>query len=209
MCIRDSVEVPDVTNETKADASQALQSAGLKVDSETKKIPDDKIEEGKVVKTDPEAKSSVKKGRSVTLYISSGTEKIEMADYTNESYESAVEALKKLGFSEDQITTKKEYSDSVSTDNIIKQKPAAGKKVDPKKDKVTLTVSEGPEAVTLPSYAGYSYTNAVNALAQLGISESQITRVDQASDTVEPGLVITQDPAPGLSLIHISEPTRP
>ena len=30
------VEVPDVTNETKADASQALQSAGLKVDSETK-----------------------------------------------------------------------------------------------------------------------------------------------------------------------------
>ncbi|HAP3065357.1 TPA: Stk1 family PASTA domain-containing Ser/Thr kinase [Enterococcus faecalis] len=191
------VEVPDVTNETKADASQALQSAGLKVDSETKKIPDDKIEEGKVVKTDPEAKSSVKKGRSVTLYISSGTEKIEMADYTNESYESAVEALKKLGFSEDQITTKKEYSDSVSTDNIIKQKPAAGKKVDPKKDNVTLTVSEGPEAVTLPSYAGYSYTNAVNALAQLGISESQITRVDQASDTVEPGLVITQDPAPG------------
>ncbi|BDQ52128.1 serine/threonine protein kinase [Enterococcus faecalis] len=191
------VEVPDVTNETKAAASQALQSAGLKVDSETKKIPDDKIEEGKVVKTDPEAKSSVKKGRSVTLYISSGTEKIEMADYTNESYESAVEALKKLGFSEDQITTKKEYSDSVSTDSIIKQKPAAGKKVDPKKDKVTLTVSEGPEAVTLPSYAGYSYTNAVNALAQLGISESQITRVDQASDTVEPGLVITQDPAPG------------
>lgn len=191
------VEVPDVTNETKAAASQVLQSAGLKVDSETKKIPDDKIEEGKVVKTDPEAKSSVKKGRSVTLYISSGTEKIEMADYTNESYESAVEALKKLGFSEDQITTKKEYSDSVSTDNIIKQKPAAGKKVDPKKDNVTLTVSEGPEAVTLPSYAGYSYTNAVNALAQLGISESQITRVDQASDTVEPGLVITQDPAPG------------
>ncbi|EGO8195625.1 serine/threonine protein kinase IreK [Enterococcus faecalis] len=195
------VEVPDVTNETKAAASQALQSAGLKVDSETKKIPDDKIEEGKVVKTDPEAKSSVKKGRSVTLYISSGTEKIEMADYTKESYESAVEALKKLGFSEDQITTKKEYSDSVSTDNIIKQKPAAGKKVDPKKDNVTLTVSEGPEAVTLPSYAGYSYTNAVNALAQLGISESQITCVDQASDTVEPGLVITQDPAPGGTVV--------
>ena len=44
-----------------------------------------------------------------------------MADYTKESYESAVEALKKLGFSEDQITTKKEYSDSVSTDSIIKQ----------------------------------------------------------------------------------------
>lgn len=53
----------------------------------------------------------------------------------------------------------------------------------------------------MPSYAGYSYTNAVNALAQLGISESQITRVDQASDTVEPGLVITQDPAPGGTVV--------
>src|SRR5699024_9017603 len=108
------------------------------------------------------------------------------ADYTKESYESAVEALKKLGFSEDQITTKKEYSDSVSTDSIIKQKPAAGKKVDPKKDNVTLTISQGPETVTLPSYAGYSYENAVIALKQSGISDSQITRVDQASDTVEP-----------------------
>ena len=81
----------------------------------------------------------------------------------------------------------------MSTDSIIKQNQLQVKKLI-RKDKVTLTVSEGPEAVTLPSYAGYSYTNAVNALAQLGISESQITRVDQASDTVEPGLVITQDP---------------
>lgn len=88
-----------------------------------------------MVKTDPEAKSSVKKGRSVTLYISSGTEKIEMADYVNESYESTVEALKKLGFSEDQITTKKEYSDSVSTDNIIKQNQLQVKKLIRKKTK--------------------------------------------------------------------------
>lgn len=102
----------------------------------------------------------------------------------------------KLGFSEDQITTKKEYSDSVSTDSIIKQNQLQVKSWS-EKDNVTLTVSQGPETVTLPSYAGYSYENAVNALAQLGISDSQITRVDQASDTVEPGLVITQDPAPG------------
>lgn len=57
------------------------------------KIPDDKIEEGKVVKTDPEAKSSVKKA-DLLLCTSALEQKIEMADYTNESYESAVEALK-------------------------------------------------------------------------------------------------------------------
>lgn len=84
----------------------------------------------------------------------------------------------------------------MSTDSIIKQNQLQVKSWS-EKDNVTLTVSQGPETVTLPSYAGYSYENAVNALAQLGISDSQITRVDQASDTVEPGLVITQDPAPG------------
>lgn len=73
----------------------------MKVDSEIKKIFDDKIEEGKVVKIDFEVKLFVKKGWFVILYISFGIEKIEMVDYINELYEFVVEVLKKLGFLED------------------------------------------------------------------------------------------------------------
>lgn len=87
-----------------------------------------------MVKTDPEAKSSVKKGRSVTLYISSGTEKIEMADYTNESYESAVEALKKLGFQKTKLQRKKNTVILYLQITLL-NKPAAGKKLIRKKTK--------------------------------------------------------------------------
>jgi beta-lactam-binding protein with PASTA domain len=192
-----AVKVPDVTNKTETEATSLLEKAGLVVDPKTKKIPDDTIEEGKVVKTDPAAKNSVKKGRTVTLYVSSGTNKIKLEDYTGENYDDAIEALTKLGFPESNITIKKENSTTVEKNEIIRQSPEAGDEVDPKKDTITLTVSDGPEALILENYAGYLYDDAVNALTSVGIKASQIKRVDQASDTVAVGAVITQDPAPG------------
>lgn len=193
------VAVPDVSDRTESDARQMLKDAGLTVDDKNKEIPDDKIAEGRVVKTDPEAKSTVKKGRDVVLYVSSGSKKIKMDDYSGENSEDAIDELTKLGFPESSIKIEKEYSSTVSENKVISQSPKSGKEVDPKSDTVTLTVSEGPETIILSSYAGYSYNGAVNALMSLGIKETQINRVDQASDTVEVDSVISQDPAPGAS----------
>ncbi|HAP3784225.1 TPA: Stk1 family PASTA domain-containing Ser/Thr kinase [Enterococcus faecalis] len=174
------VEVPDVTNETKAAASQALQSAGLKVDSETKKIPDDKIEEGKVVKTDPEA--------------------VTLPSYAGYSYTNAVNALAQLGISESQITRVDQASDTVEPGLVITQDPAPGGTVVPKNGQVTLYVSKGSDKVTLSDYSGISYDNAVSRLIALGIPESQIKRVDEESDKVEKDTVISQEPASGTAV---------
>ncbi|NBH38725.1 Stk1 family PASTA domain-containing Ser/Thr kinase [Enterococcus faecalis] len=174
------VEVPDVTNETKAAASQALQSAGLKVDSETKKIPDDKIEEGKVVKTDPEA--------------------VTLPSYAGYSYTNAVNALAQLGISESQITRVDQASDTVEPGLVITQDPAPGGTVTPKNGQVTLYVSKGSDKVTLSDYSGISYDNAVSRLIALGIPESQIKRVDEESDKVEKDTVISQEPASGTAV---------
>ena len=174
------VEVPDVTNETKAAASQALQSAGLKVDSETKKIPDDKIEEGKVVKTDPEA--------------------VTLPSYAGYSYTNAVNALAQLGISESQITRVDQASDTVEPGLVITQDPAPGGTVTPKNGQVTLYVSKGSDNVTLSDYSGISYDNAVSRLIALGIPESQIKRVDEESDKVEKDTVISQEPASGTAV---------
>lgn len=193
------VEVPDVTNETKAAASQALQSAGLKVDSETKKIPDDKIEEGKVVKTDPEAKSSVKKD-NVTLTVSEGPEAVTLPSYAGYSYTNAVNALAQLGISESQITRVDQASDTVEPGLVITQDPAPGGTVVPKNGQVTLYVSKGSDKVTLSDYSGISYDNAVSRLIALGIPESQIKRVDEESDKVEKDTVISQEPASGTAV---------
>ncbi|MDA9471244.1 Stk1 family PASTA domain-containing Ser/Thr kinase [Enterococcus sp. 5H] len=194
------VKIPNVANKTEAEARSILEEAGLKVKAETKEIPDDSIEEGRVVKTDPTIDATVKKNREIELYISSGSKKIKMSDYTGENYKDAIEALGKLGFQESRIKITREADTSVDEDKVISQTPESGEEVDPKTDEITLVVSEGPEDVYIGSYAGYSYENAVAALAELGISENQISRSDEESDTVEAGVVISQSPGAGSTL---------
>ncbi|MTD40197.1 Stk1 family PASTA domain-containing Ser/Thr kinase [Erwinia sp. CPCC 100877] len=193
----DEVKVPDVTDKTEAEARSLLIEAGLQVKTKTKEIPDDSIEEGRVVKTDPAAESMVKKKREVELYISSGNKKIKLSDYTGEDYRDVIEELGKLGFQENRIEIRKEASNKVDEDEVISQTPKAGEEVDPQTDEITLVVSEGPDDIYLDNYAGYSYENAVSALVALGIKESNITRSDVESDTVEVGVVVSQNPAAG------------
>ncbi|WP_207695984.1 eukaryotic-like serine/threonine-protein kinase [Enterococcus sp. DIV0212c] len=193
------VKIPNVSDKTEAEARKTLEDAGLKVKAETKEIPDETIDEGKVVKTDPAIDSTVKKNREIELYISSGNKKIKLDDYSGEDYKDAIEALGKLGFKESQIKITKETDSKIDEDKVISQTPEKGEEVDPKSDEITLVVSKGPDDVYLADYAslGYSYNNAVTELLSYGIKESQITRVDKPSDTIEKDLVIAQNPAAG------------
>ena len=95
---KNEISVPDVSNLSESAARSKLQEAGLKAAGQTEEITSDKIPEGKVVKTNPEAKAIVQKDREVVLYISIGGRKIKMKDYTNMDYKEAVEALVKLDF---------------------------------------------------------------------------------------------------------------
>lgn len=193
------VKVPNVEDKTETQARSMLEDAGLEVKAEVKQIQSDDIEEGKVVKTDPEIGSTVKKNREVELYISSGNKKIKLADVTGDSYKDAIEKLGEQGFKESQIKIVKETDSKVDEDKVISQTPKKGEEVDPKTDEITLVVSKGPDDIYLADYAslGYSYNNAVTELLSYGIKESQITRVDRPSDTVVKDLVMEQNPAAG------------
>lgn len=58
-----------------------------------------------------------------------------------------------------------------------------------------------PKNIVLDSYTGYLYENAVDELSRLEIPETQINRIDQFSDTIESGMVISQTPAPGETVV--------
>ncbi|MBM7687366.1 serine/threonine protein kinase [Enterococcus ureilyticus] len=193
------VKIPNVEDQTEAQARKMLEDAGLEVKTETKQVQSDTIEEGKVVKTNPEIGSTVKKNREIELYISSGNKKIKLPKVTGKSYKDAIEELGDLGFKESQIKITKETDPKVDEDKVISQTPESGEEVDPKTDEISLVVSEGPEDVYLADYAslGYSYDDAVNELLSYGIKEDQITRVNKPSDTVGKDLVIGQNPAAG------------
>ncbi|MFV0558572.1 MAG: Stk1 family PASTA domain-containing Ser/Thr kinase [Enterococcus sp.] len=195
------VTIPDLSGKTEATARQDLEDEGLVVADQLEEIASDEVDKDRVVKTDPISGNVVKKGSEVTLYLSSGSEKIPMKDYSEWTYEDARDDLKKLDFQENQIEVNREYSSKVEEGKIISQSPESGDEVSPKEDTVTLIVSQGVEPVTMPNLAGYGYNGALSELTTLGLLESQITVQEQSSDTVDDGLLISQTPVAGADVL--------
>ena len=196
---KNEISVPDVSNLSEAAARSKLQEAGLKAAGQTEEITSDKIPEGKVVKTNPEAKAIVQKGREVVLYISTGGRKIKMKDYTDMEYKEAVEALVKLDFKESKIKKKEEYSDTVEKGKIISQTPVANSEVTPDKTSVKFIVSKGAKPIKISDYVGLTINEALLDLANNGINESQVKQTQQESDK-EAGTILSQTPSAGSSV---------
>lgn len=196
---KNEISVPDVSNLSESAARSKLQEAGLKAAGQTEEITSDKIPEGKVVKTNPEAKAIVQKGREVVLYISTGGRKIKMKDYTDMEYKEAVEALVKLDFKESKIKKKEEYSDTVEKGKIISQTPEANSEVTPDKTSVKFVVSKGVKPIKISDYVGMTINEALLDLANNGINESQVKQTQQESDK-EAGTILSQTPSAGSSV---------
>ena len=197
---RGDVEIPKVSGDTETVAREKLEAAGLKVADETEEIADDEIEEGNVVKTDPQEGTEVKKNSEITLYISSGTEKITLKNYQEKNFEDVKAELIKLGFSEDQIKEETKSSDAIGEGLIISQSPDVGEKVSPKEDDITFVVSTGPESFAMEDYYGQRIEDVRAALTSKGVPTENI--YEQSAPSDEPvGTVINQAPGAGESVI--------
>jgi beta-lactam-binding protein with PASTA domain len=81
-------------------------------------------------------------------------------------------------------------SDSVPAGTVIEQDPQAGTSVK-RETPVSITLSSGPERVTVPGLAGLSLTEAERALSEAGLKLGR--RDETPSDTVPLGMVIEQN----------------
>jgi serine/threonine-protein kinase len=162
----------------------------------TEEMPDDSIEKGKVIKTDPEAGTTAKEGTKINLYTSSGKKKYELSDYTGRLYDDVVNILKGQDFKH--ITKTEVYNDNEPAGTIVGQDPPAGKKVAPDSVVLTFKVSKGPKKITLKDLTQYSSKAAQDYAQSEGLA---FDGSGQAySDTVTAGLVISQSPAPGTEM---------
>lgn len=66
------VEVPDITKHTADEARSMLGAVGLKLDDDFSKVPDPKIEEGKIVSQDPPSRKRVLKSSLIRVKVSGG-----------------------------------------------------------------------------------------------------------------------------------------
>ena len=89
------IVVPDVTGMTTEKAEEALKKKGFQYDVKTEES--DEVEEGKVIKTQPKAGASKKKGSIITIIESSGMADVILKDYTDQNAETIKEKLTGLG----------------------------------------------------------------------------------------------------------------
>lgn len=195
-----SVEVPDVSDMTEVAARDALRSAGLNVASETKEIADDTIEEGRIVKTTPEAGAQVKEKSEITLYLSTGSKKIKMPDVTGQKLTDAKRDLRNADFLDANIKTKETYSDNVPEGEVIDQTPDSGKEVDAKETEVELIVSQGPRPITMIDYVGTTESIARGSLKDIGLGENEVT-VTEKNSSKPVGEILEQTPLGGADVI--------
>lgn len=135
------VKIPNVKNMTVIQAEEELHKAGFEVDSKVEELTSDEVKEGKIIKTEPGIGRSIKKGSTITLYVSKGVEEYEIEDYTNKNYIEVqtlletVHGLKVTVEKKDVELTGKDYTGQ----EIIGQSLAKGTKV-VKGDSITLYI---------------------------------------------------------------------
>jgi len=79
---------------------------------------------------------------------------------------------------------------------VLRQDPETGVRVDVG-SVVKLTVSSGPDTVTIPPLAGFALPDALKALDDAGITKDRIDVVAEDSDQLAPGTVIRTVPGAG------------
>ncbi|MEV7191595.1 Stk1 family PASTA domain-containing Ser/Thr kinase [Streptomyces sp. NPDC093510] len=128
------VEVPDVTGESQADATEDLEEAGLKVEIAPERVHSDE-DKGDVVKQLPARDETVAEGDTVKLTISKGPPMVEVPDVTGMSVDEARDELEGAGFEVDEDRGLL----GIFGDTVKKQSVDGGDKA-PKNSTITITI---------------------------------------------------------------------
>ncbi|HEX3840142.1 MAG TPA: Stk1 family PASTA domain-containing Ser/Thr kinase [Acidimicrobiales bacterium] len=189
-----SFNLPNVVGKPVAQATTTLKGDGLKVSTTNQATTTYAV--GTVLKTDPAAGALVKNGNTVTLTVASApvVPKVTVpAGITNTDVNTAEGILTQAGL---QFTVKN-TPNNAQQGQVLSADPNSGTSVN-KGSTVTLTVSSGPNSVTVPSVAGLTQTAAANVLGNRGLSLNGTT--NQTSTQYQAGVVIGSEPGAGASV---------
>ena len=182
------VGVPNVVGKTVGQARTILERKGFDVDTERAKS---RRPEGEVIAQDPAAGDKVDEGDTVTLTVSGGRPQTTVPDVVDSPQSEAEAAIEDAGLKVGSVTPG--ASDEIEVGNVISTDPAADAEVD-RGTEVDIVVSSGPSAVPVPNVRGRTEEEATAILEDAGF---EVDVVDTPSDTIDEGIVISQEPAEG------------
>ena len=162
------VTVPDLSNMTPEEAEAELAKYKLTGKSGNSE-PSDDVEVGHVCRQSPGAGTSAKAGDTITYYLSSGPNEVEVPNVSGYSENNAKSTLKAAGFTD--VTVVYDNSDTVASGLVVRTDPSAGTKTAANQT-ITITVSSGPsdKRIDVPYVVGESYSDARYELASAGFN---------------------------------------
>lgn len=183
--------VPDVVGKSQADATAALQSAGMRT-VVTGQEPSAVVAQGLVVRQSPAAGTKVNRNAQVGIVLSSGKPSVAVPSVSGMTLENASSTLTSAGLVVG--TVDKQNSTTFPSGTVISQTPAGGGTVTVGTT-INLVVSAGQALTTVPDVRGDTQATATNRLSGLGFKVD----VGQAFASQSAGTVVSQSPAPGTS----------
>lgn len=195
-----TVEIPNVVGQTVAEAKEKLKKANFEI-GEEKSEASDTVEEGRVIRTDPDAGSSRKEGTKVNLIISSGQQSFKIGNYIGRKSTDVIAELKGKKVPENLIKVVEEESSETEAGLVMRQSLPEGTTYDlSKATEITLTVAKKVTSVPMPSYIGSSLEFTKNNLIQIvGVKEAniEVVEVSTAPEGTAEETVVSQSPKPG------------
>ncbi len=188
---RNANQVPNVATMSENQAIQALTTAGFT--PEIRRVTSNIAPDGEVVGQTPPAGSVLTRGETVVIEVSAGSEEIPVPDIRGSELAGAQSVLTVEGFVVDG-DFEFAFDEEIPKNFVVGTIPPAGTSV-VEGTTIRLILSDGPEAIFLPSLIGVERFAAKTQLEEFGLVVVEI-----AATVVNPadvGFVTDTIPAPG------------
>lgn len=185
------VVVPDVVGKQVDTARNILISKNLRVS--VSEAFNDKVPVGSVISQQPEAGTTVKEQRTITIIVSKGGEITVVPDLRGLNRRDAELQIKNAGLKLGRVD--EQFSEDSPPDTVINQNPRPPAQIT-KGTAIDIVISKGasPKKLVLPDFQGSLLTTVVSQLESLKLKQGKVTEV--ANDKYPAGTIVSQNPPP-------------
>ena len=181
----DESRVPAVVGLPVAEAVERLRASGYPADPRRRVDPSRR---GRVVEQEPDAGVELEQGRTVVIVVARSRNSVDVPNVVGLPVADAFERVQAAGLRARSV----EAFSRQARGRVFRQRPAARADA-PRGSLVVLSVSRGPQLVTVPAVVGQTETQARAALRRARLQAS-VVRVPAREAR---GTVVDQNPAPG------------
>ena len=182
----DFVKVPACVNKLESEVKKELEECGLEYEISYEVSAN--VAPNRVISTNPNADTSVKKGSTVEIVVCRSEDSIVVPDVSGMTEAEATAKLENEGFSVEKVFEK---NDDFEKGRVVSQTPDGGSNgSDTKTVTIVICSGSGKEKVKMPDLTGKTEEEARNLVQGVGMTVNEVS--ETYSNTVEAGKVCYQ-----------------